>query len=73
MTPGGSEMASQGVKIGLGAMKIDLLSTFCIKKCNPPMLTTHFYRFFVILGVLLGGIFGEKIDEKSLLFSMLFF
>ena len=37
------------------------------------MSTPHLYKFLVDLGLPFGSNFGEKIDEKSYLFSMLFF
>ena len=62
-----------GLKIHLGAFKIDLWCYFCFKKCCGPMMLTHFYRFLIDLGLPFGGYFGEKIDKKSYLFSILFF
>ena len=66
-------MASQGVKIGLGASKIDPLAHVRFQKSIYSMCLTHFYRFLVNFEVLLGGVFGEKIGENSMMFSMLCF
>ena len=61
------------LKIDLGALKIDLLSIVCFQKCSGPMILTHFYRFLIDFGLPFGGYFGEKIVDKSVVFSMLFF
>ena len=73
MSPKWLQNAPPGLKIHLGAFKIDLWCYFCFKKCNPPMWITHFYRFLVNLDVFLGGIFDEKIVQTSSIFAMLFF
>ena len=56
------QVTPPGSKISLGASKIDPLSHYFFKKSISSKSLTHFYSFFVNFGVLLGGIFGEKID-----------
>ena len=73
MSPKWLQNAPPGLKIHLGAFKIDLWCYFCFKKCNPPMWITHFYPFWIDLGLPFGSYFGGKIVKKSVVFSMLFF
>ena len=68
-SPGGQNRTPKGQKSEKSQKK--MIVSF--KKSNYSMSPTHFYRFLVNLGVLLGVIFDEEIVQTSSIFSMLFF